>query len=104
MRTAAVALLVLAATPIALVNSMPASPGTDLILCERASNQRMAQFKGAESLGRSEAIALLFFCVASKTTDNASLRSDLLATAKRNADEARKTDPSFRVTEWQGDR
>ncbi len=83
------------------VNASADLKGEAIIACELASNRRMAGFNGAETLGALEAEALLSFCLASKTSDD---RQDLLAVGRRKADEARKSDPGFRVTEWPGDR
>lgn len=105
MNKLALALFVLGSS---LIATTPADTSTPIegaiITCELASNQRMANFRGAEPLGHSESAALLFFCLASKTTDNASLQSNLLKAGKRWADGARKVDPSFHVTEWPGDK
>jgi len=105
MNKLALALFVLGSSLIATTPADTSTPTEGAIIpCELASNQRMANFRGAEPLGHSESAALLFFCLASKTTDNASLQSNLLKAGKRWAAGARKVDPSFHVTEWPGDK
>ena len=79
MNKLALALFVLGSSLIATTPADTSTPTEGAIIpCELASNQRMANFRGAEPLGHSESAALLFFCLASKTTDNASLQSNLL--------------------------
>jgi hypothetical protein len=105
MNNLGLALFVSGASLIATTPADTATPTEGAIIpCELASNQRMANFRGAETLGDRESAAQLFFCLASKTTDNASLQSDLLKAGKRWAEGARKVDPNFHVTEWPGDK